>query len=88
MPARDFSVMPVLVVGQEHVSLHRAVRSTAGSTRAGDVVEVEFGATWATIAGRQEKIDGTWRQCRIVKVHHSELHVELLGAQRTTLETE
>lgn len=73
--ARDYSVMPVLVVQQEPSALARAVRSRTRSTRVGDYVDVEFGATFATIQGRQERVGGQWRQCRIVKVFHSELHV-------------
>ena len=77
MSSRDFSVMPVLVVDQERVSLARAVRSHTGSTRAGDYVDVEFGATWATERGQTFKVPGQWRQCVIVRVVHSELHVTL-----------
>lgn len=72
--ARDFSVMPVLVVDQEHVSLQRAVRGR-GSMTPGSYVDVEFGATWPTKRGQTYKVPGSWRQCRIVKVVHSELHV-------------
>jgi len=75
--ARDFSVMPVLVVDQERVSLARAVRSHTGSTRVGDYVDVEFGAAWATKRGETYKVPGQWRQCVIEKVVHSELHVRL-----------
>lgn len=75
--ARDFSVMPVLVVDQERVSLQRAVKTQGGSTRVGDYVTVEFGASWATERGRTFKVPGDWRQCRIVAVVHSELHVVL-----------
>lgn len=82
MPERDFSVVPVLVLHQEKVSLHRAVRSAAAATRASDVVEVEFGARWETIAGQKQRVDGTWHKCRIVRVVHSELHVELLEPLR------
>lgn len=85
MPERDYSVMPVLVLGQERVSLARPVRNRTGSTQPGTIVDVEFGVTWDTSAGKTERIDGTWRQCRIVRVVHSELIVELLDAQRTTL---
>jgi hypothetical protein len=74
--ARDFSVMPVLCLPSEKVSLQRAVR-TRGSTRVGDYVEVEFGATWATRRGETYKVPGQWRQCRIVALKHSELHVVL-----------
>ena len=81
MTARDFSVMPVRVLPDERVSLARAVRST-GSTRPGDLVEIEFGATWATVAGRQERVNGSWAKCRIVRTEHSELVVELLQPLR------
>lgn len=74
--AREFSVMPVLCLPDERVSLQRAVR-TRGSSRVGDYVEVEFGATWATRRGETYKVPGQWRQCRIVRVVHSEIHVVL-----------
>jgi hypothetical protein len=77
MTARNYSVMPVLVLDQERVSLPRAVKSERGSTRAGDYVLIEFGATWATEGDRHFKVDGQWRQCQIVAVVHSELHVRL-----------
>lgn len=77
MPARDYSVMPVLLLPDERVSLARAVRTNRGSTRPGDYVLVEFGATWATDRTGQYKVPGQWRQCVIEKVVHSELHVRL-----------
>ena len=77
MPARDFSVMPVKLLPDERVSLMRAVRSSKASTRAGDIVEVEFGATWATKRGETFKVPGVWYQCVIVRVVHSELEVRL-----------
>jgi hypothetical protein len=77
MTARDFSVMPVLVVDQERVSLPRAVRTKGRSTRPGDYIDVEFGATWATDREGQYKVPGQWRQCQVVAVVHSELHVRL-----------
>lgn len=88
MTVRDFSVMPVKVVGQERISLARPVRRLGPSLQPGELVEVEFGVTWATVAGKTKRIDGTWHQCRIVKTEGADLHVELLGPLRTTLEHE
>jgi hypothetical protein len=82
MSARDFSVMPVLVVEQEHVSLPRAVRHTGGSVRAGDRVDVEFGACWGEGRHGLTKVPGQWRACVVVRVVHSELHVEIAPALR------
>jgi hypothetical protein len=81
--ARDFSVMPVLCLPDERVALARAVRSRGGSTRAGDYVEIEFGATWATSRGETYKVPGQWRQCVIVRVVHSEIHVRLSPDPKT-----
>lgn len=71
--ARDFSVMPVQVEG-EPKPIERAVRSR-GSLKAGAFVEVEFGATWKTIQGRQERHDGILWQCRIVGHEGATVHV-------------
>lgn len=76
MSARDFSVMPVLLIDHDKVSLERAVRGR-GSMTPGSFVDVEFGATWATKRGETFKVPGSWRQCEIVKVVHSELWVRL-----------
>lgn len=51
--ARAFSVMPVQLYS-ESKAIKRAVRSP-GSLKAGACVEVEFGATWATVQG-----NGQW----------------------------
>ena len=74
--ARDFSVMPVQVEGEPRTLEPRAVRSRWSMTP-GAYVDVEFGAVWATEGGKPKRIPGQWRQCRIVKVLHSELHVVL-----------
>lgn len=81
MPARDYSVMPVLLVDHDRVALARAVRTKGGSTRAGDYVDVEFGAAWATDRDGTYKVPGQWRQCVILNVVHSELHVRLSPSQ-------
>jgi hypothetical protein len=79
--ARDFSVMPVQVAG-EPTAIARAVRSR-GSLRPGSYVEVEFGAAWATARGMPYKVAGQWRQCVIVCVVSSELHVRLAPSALT-----
>jgi hypothetical protein len=83
MTARDFSVMPVLLIDSDKASIARPVRSRTGSTRVGDYVDVEFGVTWGTVQGETIRMPGQWRQCRIVRVVHSELHVVLDPASST-----
>jgi hypothetical protein len=82
MSARDYSVMPVLVVDgdgkpREDKPIERAVRRTGNSLNAGSYCDVEFGAVWATIQGRQERINGTWRQCLVVSHSGAVVHVRL-----------
>ncbi len=78
MPARDFSIYPVQVVG-EPKAIERAVRTKGegGSMRVGAYVDVEFGSTWATLSGKQERMPGQWRQCQIVAHHGAIVHVVL-----------
>lgn len=39
---------------------------------------VEFGATWATRGGRQQRVNGQWFACRIVRHEGAIVHVELM----------
>ncbi len=82
MSGRDFSVMPVLCLPDERLSLERAVRGR-GSMLPGAFVDVEFGATWATKRGQTFKVPGIWRQCVIVKVEGPEVHVRLSPSAST-----
>jgi len=74
MSARDFSVRPVICAG-ELKAIERAVRSQ-GSLQIGSYVEVEFGATWGERQGKPFRVDGMWRQCRVVG--HSGATVEVV----------
>lgn len=76
--ARDFSVMPVLILPDERVSLARAVRTRGGSTRAGEYVDVEIGATWATRGDVvKERVGGIWHQCLVLRHDGGTVHVRL-----------
>lgn len=75
--ARDFSVMPVQVDG-EPKPVERAVRSSGQSFQKGSLCVVEFGATWATVGGRQVRVDGQWFRCEIVRHEGAIVHVRLL----------
>lgn len=84
MSARDFSVMPVVVVGSDGKPLERAVRRRGNSLNVGSICEVEFGATWATRGGRQHRVNGQWFACRILRHEGAIVHVELLPDVRLT----
>ena len=74
--ARDFSVMPVQVDG-EATPIERAVRPKGRSLQAGSYVDVEFGATFATVGDRHERIDGQWRQCLVLRHEGAIVHARL-----------
>lgn len=76
MAERDFSQMPVQFE-TEADAVTRCVRRKGFSLKAGSYVDVEVGATWSSIGGRQERVGGQWRQCVVLKVVHSTVHVRL-----------
>ena len=84
--ARDFSVMPVQVEG-EPKPIETPVRSSADSFRVGSRCHVEFGARWATIGTRQERVDGQWFQCEILRHEGAIVHVRLLPDVRLSSPT-
>lgn len=55
----------------------RCVRNKGYALTRGAFVDVEVGATWRAIGDRQERVGGQWRQCVVLKVVHSILHVRL-----------
>ena len=73
---RDYSQMPVQF-DTEQTSVVRCLRVHGFSLKKGTYVDVEVGATWATIGGRQERVGGQWRQCVVDRLEHSVVHVRL-----------
>ena len=73
---RDYSQMPVHF-DTESTSVVRCLRVHGFSLTPGTYVDVEVGATWATIGGRQQPVSGQWRQCVVTRVEHSTVHVRL-----------
>lgn len=66
-PKERGSVRPVTIENEPDKTMMCEVRTMSGSgLRPGDIVWVEFGATWATKGGRQIKIDGQWRQAIVL----------------------
>lgn len=88
MSARDFSVMPVLVIDSDVKPLERAVRRRSNSLNVGAICDVEFGATWATMGERQYRVDGQWFACRVVGHEGAIVHVEVLPDVRLSAKTD
>jgi hypothetical protein len=67
-PKERGSVRPVTIEGDpDGRSYNCEVRTLPGfGLRPGDYVWVEFGATWATVGGRQERVGGQWRQALVL----------------------
>ena len=74
---RNFSVMPVQVEG-EPKAIERAVRSSGSNFQVGCICTIEFGATWATIGDRQQRIDGQWFRCQILRHEGAIVHVRIM----------
>ena len=76
MSERDYSQMPVHF-DTESTSVVRCLRVHGFSLAKGTYVDVEVGATWSTVGGRQQRVGGQWRQCVVTRVEHSTVHVRL-----------
>jgi len=79
--ARDFSVTPVLVVG-ELKPIERAVRRIGRGMDIGSVCDVEFGAAWEIVDGKPRHRGGEWRRCEILRHEGAIVHVRLLEPLR------
>lgn len=67
MPARDYSIRPVHVIGEPKSQMCAVrVKGESPSMAVGSFVDVEFGSVWATVQGEQRRIPGQWRQCEVV----------------------
>jgi hypothetical protein len=85
-PKERGSTRPVTIEGDpDGRTYHCEVRATTGLTP-GSIVWIELGATFATVALRQEKVGGQWRQAVVMRSPSgmpSDVHVRLSPDPKT-----